>query len=176
MNQIFFTDWDGILRTLITTVIAYIVVVFMLRVSGKRTLSKMNAFDTVVTIALGSILGSVILSKSTPIAEGLLAIALLITLQYIITFISVRSSTFKKMISSNPTLLFYDGSMLKDAQKKQRVSTEEINSAVREAGFASYDNIKAIVMESTGDITVISNSESENTKTLEAFNDFKNFY
>ena len=80
MDQIFFNNWEGVFRVAVTTIITYLLVVIMLRISGKRTLAKMNAFDTVVTIALGSILGSVILNKSTPIAEGMAAIGLLILL------------------------------------------------------------------------------------------------
>lgn len=164
MDQVFFDSWSGIFRVAITTIIAYILVVLMLRVSGKRTLAKMNAFDTVVTIALGSILGSVILTKSTPIAEGITAIGLLIFLQYIITFITVRNRNFKKVISSHPTLLFYDGKLLKKIMKKQRVSEEEINKSVREAGFSGFSEISAIVLESTGDITVISQASKDDGK------------
>lgn len=171
MEQVFFNGWDGVLRVSFSTVIAYILVVVMLRISGKRTLAKMNAFDFIVTIALGSILGSVILNKSTPLAEGLIAIAILILLQYIITFISVRSSPFKKFISSNPTLLYYDGKLLQNALRKQRVSKEEINKSVREAGFSSFEKVQAIVIESTGDITVI--SKSENAASNSAMDDIQ---
>lgn len=172
MDQIFFDNWNGVFRVAVTTIVAYILVVLMLRISGKRTLAKMNAFDTVVTIALGSILSSVILSKSTPIAEGITAIGLLILLQYIITFITVRNNYFKKIISSNPTLLFYDGKLLKDAMKKQRVSEEEINKSVREAGFSSLNQIKAIILESTGDITVINNTDHSTSQN--AMEDIEN--
>lgn len=155
MDQIFFDNWSGVFRVAITTIIAYALVVLMLRISGKRTLAKMNAFDTVVTIALGSILGSIILSKNTPVAEGITAIGLLIFLQYIITFITVRNNCFKKIISSDPSLLFYDGSMLKKNLKQERISVEEVNKSVREAGYSSFESVEAIVLESTGDITVI---------------------
>lgn len=173
MELLFFDNWDGIIRTGITTILAYALVVLMLRISGKRTLAKMNAFDTVVTIALGSILGSVILSKSTPLAEGLLAIALLIILQYAITFISVRSRFFKVVVSSNPTLLFYEGKLLHDQLKRERVSQEEINKSIRQAGYTSMEKIRAIIIESTGDITVI--DADGKTNSMNAMEDISNF-
>ncbi|MFC6268691.1 DUF421 domain-containing protein [Frigoriflavimonas asaccharolytica] len=166
MNQLFFDNWDGILRVLITTVIAYFLVILMLRISGKRTLAKMNAFDTIVTIALGSILGSVILNKSTPIAEGLLAIALLIFLQFVITSITVRSRFFKKIISNTPTLIYYKGELLHPTMKKERISIGEINKSVREAGHANFDDIDAIVLETTGDITIITNNKEERNSAM----------
>ncbi|MEI8665572.1 hypothetical protein P4S81_12945 [Pseudoalteromonas sp. B28] len=81
----FFDDMQGLIRVLIIGVLGYVALVFWLRVSGKRTLSKWNVFDFVVTIALGSILASVIISKSVALLEGILAFVVLIGLQYLIT-------------------------------------------------------------------------------------------
>ena len=174
MEDLFFTDWTGLLRIAVTTVIAYFLVVFMLRISGKRTLAKMNAFDFVVTIALGSILSTVILNKSTPIFEGLLAIALLILLQFFITSLTVRSKVFKKFVSSSPTLLFYNGDLLLSEMKNMRVSQDEINKSVREAGHSGFTTVNAIVMESTGDITVIGKDKDEiSTDAMEDIENFK---
>ena len=170
MEYIFFDDWSGIIRIAITTVIAYLMVIIFLRISGKRTLAKMNAFDFVVTIALGSILSSVILNESIPLSEGLLAIVLLIFLQYIFTFISVRSNYFKKIISSSPTMLFYKQEILEDVLRKQRITHDELHKAVREAGFSDYSQIFSIVLEPTGDITVIGQSNASNSsKIMEDF-------
>lgn len=144
----------------VTTIAAYIILIVMLRISGKRTLAKMYAFDFVVTIALGSILGSVILNKSVPLVEGLLAAALLIALQYGITYLSVRNKYFRNFISSTPTLLLYKGELIKQALLKSRISRSEINKAVREAGIADLSKVDAIVLESTGDITVIAETAS----------------
>jgi uncharacterized membrane protein YcaP (DUF421 family) len=66
----FFDGWNGLLRTLIIGILAYIAIVVLLRVTGKRTLSKMNAFDFVVTVALGSTLVTVLLSQDVALAEG----------------------------------------------------------------------------------------------------------
>ena len=96
----FFHSWGGLGRVLLVGICAYAAVVLMLRVSGKRTLSKMNAFDFVVTIALGSTLASLLLSKDVPLAEGLLALALLIPLQWIVAWFAVRSPGWRKLIKS----------------------------------------------------------------------------
>ena len=80
----------------------------MLRLSGKRTLGKMNAFDLVVTVALGSTLATVILGKAVPLAEGLVALLMLICLQFANAWRSVRSHQFEQFIKSEPTLLVHD--------------------------------------------------------------------
>src|SRR3712207_9068376 len=103
----FFDSWTGLARVLIVGTTAYIVLVIMLRVSGKRTLSKMNAFDLVVTVALGSTLATVLLSKSVALAEGLLALAVLVTLQFVVTWSSARSSVVSRWVKNEPKLLFY---------------------------------------------------------------------
>ncbi len=84
-----FSGWDSLLRTLVVGVLAYVVLVVLLRVSGKRTLSKMNAFDLVVTVALGSTLATALLARDVALAEGVLPFALLIGLQIAVTWSSV---------------------------------------------------------------------------------------
>ena len=66
----FFDSWASLGRTAVVGILAYVALVLLLRVSGKRTLSSMNAFDLVVTVALGSTLASVFLSSSVPLARG----------------------------------------------------------------------------------------------------------
>lgn len=167
MKYIFFDNWMALLRVLITTIICYFALILILRISGKRTLAKMNAFDFVVTIALGSILGAIVLNKSIPLADGLLAAATLIGLQYCISFISVRNKKFKKFISSTPVLLFYYGEYLWDSMKKERITESEINKSIRAAGYTSVDHIAAVILESTGDISVIKNVNESNHNALD---------
>ena len=73
-----FDTWFGLVRIVVVGTAAYAALVLILRVSGKRTLAKLNAFDLVVTVALGSTLATVLLSKSVALAEGLLGFALLV--------------------------------------------------------------------------------------------------
>ena len=77
----FFNDASSLLRVVIVGTLAYSSLVLLLRVSGKRTLSKMNAFDLVVTVAIGSTLATVLLSKDVALADGVVAFTLLIGLQ-----------------------------------------------------------------------------------------------
>src|SRR6478672_9580467 len=98
MNKLFFNSWSSIERTFIITVLAYIAMIILLRISGKRTLSKMSAFDFIVTIALGSSFATVALTKSVALIDGVLVFALLIGMQFIITWLSVRVKTVKHLI------------------------------------------------------------------------------
>jgi uncharacterized membrane protein YcaP (DUF421 family) len=167
MDNVFFDSWDGIFRSLIITITAYVVMILFLRVTGKRTLSKMNAFDFIVTIALGSSLATVALNKNVPLIEGALVFFLLIFLQYVISWISVRMPPFKKIITSQPTLLLFKGELFDEALQKQRVTIEEVYVAARSKGFSSLSEIDAIVLETTGDITIIPSLPEQKSQTLE---------
>lgn len=151
----FFNGWEGIWRTAWVGALAYAALILFLRVSGKRTLSKMNAFDFIVTVALGSTLATILLSKDVALAEGLTALALLILLQFIITYLSVRSPTLQQWIKAEPALLFHGGEFLWQAMRRERVTEEELRAAVRAQGIADLARVGAVVLETDGSITVL---------------------
>lgn len=159
MDKIFFNGWESLLRTLIMTFLAYISIVILLRVSGKRTLSKMNAFDFVVTIALGSALASVATSKNVALADGLAVFGVLIFMQFLLTWLSVRIKSFKKLITSQPSMLLYKGMVIEENIKKERVTMEELNNAARKKGLSDISEADIVVLETTGDITIIKDLE-----------------
>lgn len=153
--DMFFINWSGLARVAVATICTYPALILFLRISGKRTLSKMNAFDFVVTIALGSTLATVILSRDTSIAEGLVALSLLILLQFTITWLSVRSRAVNRLVKSEPRLLFRRGVFLRSAMRAERVNEEEILHAIRSEGIKATDEIEAVVLESDGSLSVV---------------------
>lgn len=157
MNHLFFDNWDSILRTLIIGILAYVSLILMLRISGKRTLSQMKEFDFIVTVALGSTLATVLLSKDVTLAAGITALGLLILLQYVLAATSVRSKRFSKIISSEPTLVFYKGEFMHDALKKERVTESEVRSVLRSQQVSALNDVYAVVMEPNGQFSVVKN-------------------
>ena len=158
----FFDSWSGIGRVLAVGVLAYAALVVLLRVSGKRTLSKMNAFDLVVTVALGSTLATIVLSRDVALAEGVAAFALLILLQFAVTWSSVRSKAVRGAVKSEPALLFFDGRFLCDALRRERVTQDEAEAAVRQHGHASMREVAAIVLETDGSLSVMEKPREPN--------------
>lgn len=143
------------LRVVVVGIAAYAILIFMLRISGKRTLSKLNAFDLVVTVALGLTLATVLLDASVPLLEGILALALLVYLQFAITWLSVRSDRFQNLVKSEPTLLVHESRFLDATLRQQRVTREEIGAALRESGKADISEVRSVVLETDGSMTVI---------------------
>jgi uncharacterized membrane protein YcaP (DUF421 family) len=166
MESLFFDGWSGIARTLLVGTLAYLAMVFMLRISGKRTLSKMNAFDFIVTVALGSTLANVLLDTSVSLAEGATAFALLIGLQYLVTWSSVRTRWVKRVVTGEPELVAYQGRLLQGALLHTRVTEDEVHAALRNAGHAALSDVEAVVLETDGAFSVVGKADPRGRDAL----------
>lgn len=150
-----FDSWSDIVRVLAVGAAAYVTLVVILRVTGKRTLAKLNAFDLVVTVALGSILATVLLSADVSWTEGVVAMLLLTALQLAITWTSTRVPRSRSVITADPTLLLRDGQPIDEALRRERVTLGEVRQAVRATGNGDLADVGAVVLESDGSLSVI---------------------
>lgn len=162
----FFSGWDGIIRTVIVGVPAYFALVLILRISGKRSLAQMNAFDLIVTVSLGSTLATMMLSKSVALAEGITALALLLFLQFVITWLSVRFNAFRKLVRSDPSLLYHNNAFVDEAMMRQRVSRDEVLQIVRSKGITDMSEVGSVIMETDGSFSVLPASQGNAEKLL----------
>lgn len=157
----FFDNWYGLIRILVLAPLIYVSLVTVLRLSGKRTLSTMNAYDMVVTVAVGSAVATILLSSDVALLEGVFAIVMLIALQYVISWISTRSVQFSKFVKGEPSLLVYKGVLLSDQMRTCRIVEAEIATAVRQAGLDSISTVGAVVLETDGKMAVIGDNVSD---------------
>lgn len=150
-----FDSWSDLGRILVVGPLAYAALVAVLRISGARTLSKLNAFDLVITVALGSTLATILLSASVSLAEGVLGLAVLVALQYAVAWSSSRFRRFERVVKSEPVLVYRCG-FLHDVMRRARVTEDEVRQAARNSGTASLDEVAAVVLESDGSLSVLS--------------------
>lgn len=162
-----FNGWESIFRVLLVGTLAYAGVVLLLRISGNRTLSKMSAYDFIVTIALGSTLSSILTSSSLSLAEGLTAMGLLIVLQLAVSWSVVHSRLVGKAVRKQPVLLLRDGAMREGALEHSRMTPEDVRSAIRKQGIGAIDAVAAVVLETDGTLSVISHDRSGSRSALE---------
>jgi uncharacterized membrane protein YcaP (DUF421 family) len=155
LADMLFQGWSGPLRTLLVGALAYAGLVLFLRLSGKRTLSKLNAFDLVVTVAMGSTLSTILLNEQVPLTEGLTAFAVLIGLQWAVTWSSVRWRRWARLVRAEPAVLLRDGEPLDAALKRERVTRDELRGAVRDAGGRDLDAAAVVILEGDGSLTAI---------------------
>lgn len=154
-NLMWFDSWSDIIRVLVVGAAAYASLILVLRISGKRTLAKLNAFDLVVTVALGSTLATILLSSDVSFVEGVVALLVLAVLQYVVAWVTTRRPTIRSAVTARPTLLVHDGTILANTLSSQRVAIAEIHQSIRAAGIGDVDSVAAVVLETDGSISVI---------------------
>ncbi|RDV14659.1 DUF421 domain-containing protein [Pontibacter diazotrophicus] len=162
--------WNGyepLLRILVVGTLTYIGIVLVLRISGKRTLLSMNAFDFIITIAMGSAFGRILTAKQVSLAESLVTFVLLVSLQYVVTWLETRSEKFANFVTGSPTLLYYQGRFLERAMKKQRIRKTEMLAAARDKKLENMDQVEAIILETSGSLSVIKKSSKTGESTIQ---------
>jgi len=142
-------------RSFILALLAYLALVVLLRVSGKRTLSKLNVFDFVFVVALGSTLATTILSPGTTLADGLTAFIVLIALQIILSVACLYSHHVDTIVNGEPSLLMHNGNFLEDTMKRERVTKEEVLASLRNNGVKTYEDVDSIVLETDGTFSIV---------------------
>lgn len=154
-----FDSWSDILRVLIVGSAAYATLVAVLRVTGKRTLSQLNAFDFIVTVAFGSTLATILLSTDVSWAEGAAALGLLAALQLIVALISTHWPRARGALTAQPTLLLRHGVVQHEALRHNRLTESEVLQAVRASGTGDLGQVAAVVLETNGKLSVVSDSQ-----------------
>ncbi|MEO7589372.1 MAG: YetF domain-containing protein [Arachnia sp.] len=161
-----FDSWTDLIRILVVGSAGYGSLILVLRASGKRTLSQLNAFDFVVTVSLGSTLATLLLSADTSWAEGVLALALLAFLQFLMAWVSTHWPRARKAFTSEPALLLADGAMQGEALRRNRLTESEVRQAIRMQGNGDLAQVRAVVLESNGTLSVITSENYGNGSAL----------
>lgn len=150
-----FDSWGELGQVLATGVVIYAVVIATLRLAGKRTLAKLNAFDLVVTVSLGSVLATVIVSRDVAWIEAVAAITVLVTSQYVVAWASTRWRWVRRAVRADPAVVVRDGRRLAGTMRSHRVTESDVDQAVRAAGYGGLDQIAAVVLETDGSLSVV---------------------
>jgi uncharacterized membrane protein YcaP (DUF421 family) len=166
ISSAIFSGWEPIARVVLVGVLGYVAIVVIIRLTGKRTLASLNAFDFIVTVALGSTLATMLLSGDVPLAEGVAGFLVLVGLQFMVSWASTRSPTAQGVVKNSPRLLYYRGTLFMDALDEERVSREEVMQALRSKGIASFDEVEAVVLETNGSISAIQTVKPGEGSTL----------
>lgn len=154
MEEFFIFSWEGALAICIAATGIYIAVIIMTRICGKRSFSKMSSFDFAMTVAVGSIIATTVLSKAVSLMDGIVGIVAVYLLQIGAAYIR-RNQMIKKIMDNQPLLLMDGPIILEDNLRKGRVATSDLRAKLREANVSELSEVKAVIFETTGDISVI---------------------
>ena len=141
-------------RTAALTTVGFLGMIVMLRMSGKRTLSKMNVFDFVFVVAIGSLLAATIIEKDVTLSEWFVSVTILLFIQFALAKIACYSKTAERIINGEPALLLAKGEFIHKSMRKHRITEEEVRAAIREKGVNRVEDVDAVVLENDGNLTV----------------------
>lgn len=115
----------------------------------------MNASDFVITVAVGSAVATLLLSRDASFAEGVVALVLLLSLNAAVEWTSSRTVGFRRATEGRPKLVFYEGQFLTDAMRLEHVNEDELRAAMRQQGVREIDQVHAVVLEINGSFSVL---------------------
>ncbi|WP_048331067.1 DUF421 domain-containing protein [Bizionia psychrotolerans] len=161
-------DWiykidDPILITFLASFLIFIVVIVLTRIVGLRSFAKFTAYDFAFTVAIGSIISST-LTSSTTVAHGSMAIASLLILTFIFSFLQRRFPALDQAISNKPLLLMKGNQILDANLKHSRIQKSQLIAKLREANVTNFNQVLAVVLEATGDISVLHKANSDSAE------------
>ncbi|MDO6518731.1 DUF421 domain-containing protein [Zobellia uliginosa] len=165
MEEWFKFSWDAFIAIGLSAAGIYAAVIIMTRICGKRSFSKMSSFDFAMTVAVGSIIATTILSKSVSLADGIVGIVAVYLLQ-MGAALARRNDMVKKMMDNTPLLLMDGAIILEENLRKGRVAKSDLRAKLREANITELSEVKAVVFETTGDISVL---HKEHQRPVEDF-------
>jgi uncharacterized membrane protein YcaP (DUF421 family) len=147
---------DVLARAIVLSTLAVFWVIIVVRIIGLRAFSKMNSFDFVVTVATGSLLAGASQATGWPgFFQAVLAIASLLCVQFVVALMRNRSDTMETIIQNDPVLLMRNGVILEAALTTTRVAEADLIAKLREANVLDMSQVRAVVLETTGDISVL---------------------
>jgi uncharacterized membrane protein YcaP (DUF421 family) len=150
-----FDSWSDVFRTIAVGAGAYAVLILVVRLGGKRTLSQFNAFDFLVTVALGSVLATALLSDDVSLVQGAVAFAVLIALQFVVALLESRVRWFRRLVAADPTVLLLDGRPDDRALHAHRLGLDDLRQAARARGVGALTDVACAVLESDGTISIV---------------------
>lgn len=154
MEKWFSFDLSQLIAIVLTAVGIYIATIIFTRIAGKRSFSKMSSFDFAMTVALGSMIATTVLSKSVSLWEGIVGLGIVYLLQLTVAILR-RFKIVRGAVDNAPLLLMDKQEILYENLKKARVTEEDLRSKLREANVIRMKEVRAVIFEATGDISVM---------------------
>lgn len=149
------TDFRSIALVVVSSVLAYMALVALTRLMGLRSFSKISSFDFALTVAFGSLLASIIISSDPPLGQGLTALATLFFIKWLVASARQRMRFARGIVDNDPLLLMARDQILSDNLKKAQITEDDLRAKLREANVLDLNQVRAVVMESTGDVSVL---------------------
>jgi uncharacterized membrane protein YcaP (DUF421 family) len=143
--------WEFVVRA----VIVYALLLVLLRLSGKRQIGQLAPFDLVLLLVLSNSLQNAMVGGDNSVTGGAIAATTLLALNYGVGWIAYRSKKIEAVVEGRPVILIHDGAIDRAAMRDSQMTKHELESALRAQGCAGPDEVRFAVLETNGQVTVI---------------------
>ncbi len=143
--------WEFMLRA----VVVYVVLLVLVRLSGKRTVGQFTPFDMILIVLLGTAVQNSLIGEDYSLFGGLILAATLIGMNWLVGLLTSRSSRVDRLIEGSPVLLARDGQLFRDVLRREQVGRREFEQVMRQADCTGIDEVALAVLETNGHISVV---------------------
>jgi uncharacterized membrane protein YcaP (DUF421 family) len=142
--------WEFIVRA----AVVYLVLLVMVRLSGKRTVGQFTPFDLIVVMLLSEAVSGSLNAQDESLQGGLIIAATLVVLDFTIALVTSRSQKLDAVLEGNPVLIGRDGVIYKDVLRRERVPEADVEKALRHAD-CDLEDMRMAILESDGMINIM---------------------
>lgn len=143
--------WELIVRS----VIVYLFLIVLLRITGKRQVGQLAPFDLVLLLVLSNAVQNSMNGGDNSLIGGLIGATTLIALNYIVAMLTFRSKRIEALVEGRPEVLIHNGKLFEQVMTHSRLTHHELNAALRQAGCLSVEDVRCAMIENNGGISVI---------------------
>lgn len=149
------TSWHAVLEIVLRTTVIYVLVLFGIRLTGKREVGQMTPFDLTLLLLLSNSVQNAMTGPDTSLVGGIAAALILLLLNFLLAEASGLNRRFRRFIQGSPTLLIHNGELVTAHCAKEHVSADEVQRALREHGISTIKEVALAVLEVDGSISVL---------------------
>lgn len=163
-------DWkshskEELIMQVISVVLILILGLIAVKLIGKKSIARLNLIDVLFIFILSSTLGALI-TKPNRIFVALLVVATIVLFVFIMHRLQLKVNTMEKMLQGSPEVVFKDGQFHEQNLKRNNLTIDTLESAIRQHGLPSFEVCKLIAIESTGTLSFQVKPEYEPIKKI----------
>lgn len=140
--------------------IIYITVLVFLRLMGKRQIGEMQPYEVVITLIIADLATLPMSDTNIPLLNGILPLAILVLIHYIITFLTRKNVKIRKFMSGSPVIVISPNGIEYEALKQLNMNIDDLMESIRQCNYYSFDQVLYAIIETNGKMSVIPVSNS----------------
>jgi uncharacterized membrane protein YcaP (DUF421 family) len=142
--------WELIVRA----AIVYLFLMVILRVTGKRQIGQLAPFDLVLLLVLSNAVQNSMNGGDNSVLGGLISAVALVTLNWLLGYLTYRYKRLGRIVEGRPQVLIHNGHVYRDVMLQERLTQDELDAALRQAGCACVEDVHFAILENNGQISV----------------------